>query len=245
MRRPVAISLIAVALIGFAATPAQAAGTGTVSVVQSTKVRYWAAAGQRNRVVITRSGTTVTIDDVYAIKAGTGCKRVRGDRTRVRCTLATAPTQVIVWAGDRNDRITNDSDLRLDANGERGSDVIVGGPRRDRIEGDTGNDRIYGRGGRDSLNGFEGDDYIDAGAGYDFISAGPGDDVLHGGSEDDFIYGEAGDDTLYGDAGGDYLNGDDGSADARDKRGRDVLYGGAGDDQCEVARGDARHDCER
>ena len=81
-----------VALGGFA-VPAEAATTGAVSVVETTKVRYKAGKGRQNKVVVTRSGSTITVDDQVAIKAGAGCKAIRGDKTKVRCTTRKAPTQ--------------------------------------------------------------------------------------------------------------------------------------------------------
>ncbi|MEU8230834.1 calcium-binding protein [Actinoplanes sp. NPDC048967] len=202
-------SLIAagVVVFGVAVLPGAAqAGPadGRVWVTGSDRLQYQAAHGKQSRVVITRSGRTVTVDDKVAVKAGKGCKPVKGDRTKVRCTLRKTPTKITVNLGDRNDTLRNDSDLKLHVYGGTGKDSITGGPRADFVQGDAGNDKLYGRGGADSLY------------------AGTGNDTVSGGDGDDFIMGEDGRDRLYGGAGGDSISGGDGD---------DWLHGGAGEDQ--------------
>src|SRR5688572_3920261 len=87
-----------VAVVGTAAAPAQAAAAGVASAAGTT-VQYKAAAGKANQVVVTRSGRTITIDDKVAVRAGKGCKAVKGDKTKVRCTTTKAPTRVRVYLG--------------------------------------------------------------------------------------------------------------------------------------------------
>jgi hypothetical protein len=58
--------------------------------VSGTKVVVKAGSNQTNKVVITRSGRTVTVDDVVALKPGKGCRKI--DKTKVRCTTARTPT---------------------------------------------------------------------------------------------------------------------------------------------------------
>jgi serralysin len=221
-------------VIGPAAAPAQAAATGVVSVYKTTKVRYKAATGKQNRIVITRAGNTITVDDVVAIKAGTGCKKVKGDKTRVRCTTAKAPTTIVVYSYDRNDSITNNTDVRMSADSGTGSDRLYGGSRGDSLFGGSGADRLYGRAGNDDLNGDDGNDFVDGGDGHDHVqdsgSKYSGNDVIRGGSGDDIIRGYAGNDRIHGDGGYDLLYGGQGS---------DRLDGGYGDD---IVQGD---DCDR
>src|SRR6188508_2036217 len=85
--------LATTAAVGLAAAPAQASAGGLASVYATVKVQYKAAKGKQNKVVITRAGNTITIDDVVAVKAGKGCKKVKGDKTKVRCTTRKAPTR--------------------------------------------------------------------------------------------------------------------------------------------------------
>lgn len=194
-----------VLVVGVAVLPGQARAdsyNGRVWVTRADQLRYEAADGKRNRVVITRSGRTVTVDDTVVVKAGKGCRAVKGDRTRVRCTLKKTPKKITVNLGNRNDTLVNDSDLRAHVWGGTGRDTVIGGSRRDDIQGDQGNDRLYGRGGADRLY------------------AGPGNDRVHGGAGDDFIMGEEGRDRLYGEAGGDSLLGGPGD---------DWLHGGPGE----------------
>jgi Ca2+-binding RTX toxin-like protein len=230
------VVLVSVAA-GAAAGPAAAASYGWATAGTS-KVTFTADHGATNKVVITRSGRTVTIDDRVAIKPGKGCKQVKGDKTRVRCTTRKAPTKVAVKLYNGNDSVVNNSDVKMDANGGDGNDKLVGGPKADDLRGDSvcarahaGNDKIYGRGGNDKI-------YADAGA--DYVSAGDGNDWILGDSDcidpgptragNDEIYGGSGNDTLAGDAGADRLYGGYGNDALIGAAGRDRLEGGPGND---------------
>ncbi|MEU4424263.1 calcium-binding protein [Actinoplanes sp. NPDC024001] len=226
---PVGLTLLAVvAMVGSGVSPAQAASTGTASVVEATTVQFKAAKGKQNRVVVTRSGKTVTIDDSVAVKAGKGCKKVKGDRTKVRCTPSKAPTRVRVYTYDRNDSVTNRSGLAISASGGTGSDQLFGGPLADRLTGGTGNDRISAGSGNDRLSGDDGTDYLYGGAGHDQIIGGGSADVLHGGADNDVLSGGYGNDKLSGDSGDDSLFGDHGSDRLAGDSGNDVLAGDSG-----------------
>jgi serralysin len=229
----IGLALLPLLAVEAVAGPAAASSWGYASA-GATTVTFEADHRVANKVVVTRSGRTVTIDDRVRIKPGKGCKQAPGDKTRVRCTTGKAPSTVVVHVWDRNDSVINKSDLRLVADGGAGADTLVGGPKADKLYGDhwsgTGNDKIYGG---------DGNDYIDAGDGADFVSGGngndtidgdtnsvtepgrPGDDVIHGGNGDDVMWGFGGEDRLFGGNGDDGLRGGDG---------RDALDGGAGDD---------------
>lgn len=222
--------LTTIALGGLAVTPAEAAGSGTASVSGSTVVQYKAAGGKQNKVVVTRSGRTVTIDDRVAVKAGKGCKKVKGDKTRVKCTTKKTPTRVRVYTYDRNDSIVNNTDVRMTADGGTAADRITGGSRGDRLYGGNGNDTVWGRGGNDTIDGQTGNDVVHAGDGDDTVedAAGKssGNDKLYGDNGSDRLVALVGNDKLYGGAGSDLLWGGPG---------RDRLEGGSGDD---VLQGD-------
>jgi serralysin len=213
-----------VAVAAFAA-PAQAATSGTASVVETTKVQFKAAKGKNNRVVLTRSGNTVTIDDVVAIKPGKGCRKV--DRTKVRCTTGKTTTRVRVYTSDRADTIVNRTGLGMTADGGTGNDSITGGPRYDALRGGGGNDKIYGLGGNDQMQGDDGTDRVYGGDGDDHVWGSAGKDYLYGENGNDFVNPGSGDDRAYGGAGNDTLQSnaylDDGSD-------NDVFSGGAGSD---------------
>lgn len=239
----------AVAVLGVVlpALPAHAAAAGVASVTSPYVVQY--AAGQKavNNVVVTRSGRTVTIDDRVAVRAGKGCKPVKGDPTRVRCTTSRTPDQVRVFTYDRNDTVVNRSDLPLTANGGPGSDKLLGGPRQDFLQGDVfgqagaGNDSIWGHGGTDFLIGAAGNDGINGGDGNDYLDtyvAGPGKPVnpvssyghdrLYGGNGGDWLVGGPGDDLLSGGPGGDHVQGGTGN---------NTFYGGDGNDAMDAGTG--------
>lgn len=201
------IALTAVAAAGTFASPAQAASAGTASVTSATKVQYKAASGKQNHVVITRSGRTITVDDRVAVRPGKGCKQVKGDKTRVTCTTKKATGRVTVYTYDRNDVITNNSDVRLSAFSGTGNDTVAGGSLGDAIQTGSGNDRADGRGGKDTLWGMTGND------------------TLRGGTGDDQLWGLEGNDKLSGDAGGDDLNGGQGRDHLDAGADHDWLYG--------------------
>jgi Ca2+-binding RTX toxin-like protein len=203
-----------------------ASSTGVASVVSATKVQYRAGTGRANTVTVTRSGRVVTIDDKVTVKAGKGCKAVRGDRTKVRCTTSKTPTWARIILGDRNDTLTNKSDLGLTADGGSGNDKLTGGPRGDYLDGSYGNDKLYGLAGDDSVNGSLGTDRVEGGAGDDWVEGHDGNDWLYGGAGHDWVLGEGGNDHEYGGAGDDTFSqgGDPSWADA------DLLSGGSGQD---------------
>ncbi|MBG0567837.1 calcium-binding protein [Actinoplanes aureus] len=242
----VGLTLSAVLAVGAVATPAAAASYGYATAGAST-VTFKADYRVKNKVVVTRSGRTVTIDDRVAVQPGKGCKQVKGDKTKVRCKTRNTPKKVVVNVYDRNDSVVNNSNLRMEAYGGEGSDKLVGGSGADMLDGDhycdtlrTGNDKIYGRGGNDDLWGHYGADYLSGGDGNDWINGdsdclpGPdgtgninvpdhsGNDVIYGGNGNDSVIGGGGADKAYGGTGDDDLFGSTGS---------DRIEGGPGNDQ--------------
>ncbi|MFI5935878.1 calcium-binding protein [Actinoplanes sp. NPDC051494] len=229
MARLVWLTLAAVAVSTLAAVPAQAATAGMASV-SGTTVRYKAAKDKRNKVVVTRSGRTVTIDDAVAITAGKGCKKVKGDKTRVRCTTKKNPGRVDIYTYDRGDSVVNRTGLRSVIDGGTGNDRITGGPKRDDILGGKGNDKIWGLGGRDFIRPGYGDDLVHGGDGEDHIGDDGVDGVTDPPSGNDRLYGDNGPDHIFGDQGTDHLDGGAGSDFLNGGPGRDVVVGGSGDD---------------
>lgn len=225
----VGLALLMTTSIGaLTAAPAQASSTGVASVVEGTKVNYKAAQGKQNKVVVTLAGRTITIDDQGAIKAGTGCKQVTGDKTKVKCTTKTNPTRVRVYAYDRNDSITNKTGLPATLNGGSGNDTIVGGSRGELIEAGTGNDKVWGNGGNDNIYGDLGNDVVHGGPGNDLIE-----DAAGKSSGNDQLYGEDGNDTVFALAGNDHVYGGNGDDLLSGGPGADYIDGGSGNDYLE------------
>ncbi|GIF13541.1 calcium-binding protein [Actinoplanes teichomyceticus] len=184
--------------------PARAAGTaGLLAVVDGTVVEYKTAKGKQSTITLTRKGATITVDDRVAIKVGAGCRRVKGDRTKARCTPAAAPTRLRVYAYDRSDTIVNSTDLPITADGGTGSDKLTGGSSHDRLYGRSGNDVVRGRGGNDVLYGGAGNDKLYGGAGDDGLDDGSGTDVAWGASGSDSFTNGPGNDRFYGESGDD------------------------------------------
>ncbi|MFD1365659.1 calcium-binding protein [Actinoplanes sichuanensis] len=237
-------------------SPASAAGAGSAKVVGTNKVQFTASAGSTNSLTITISGRTVTLDDRVAIKAGRGCKAVKGDRTKVRCITAKATTRLSASLGDRNDTLRNKTSVYLYATGGSGADTLIGGSGRDDFYGGTGGDRLYGNNASDHLFGESGadrivggegpdklwagsgDDRIWGGPGWDFIVGEGGDDIVAAGDDADYVYGSAGHDTLYGGAGEDIIGGNDGNDVIWGETGADKIEGGDGHDTIHAGSGE-------
>jgi Ca2+-binding RTX toxin-like protein len=181
-----AAALIGTALAATFATPAQAASTGiaySVDVADGQMIVYKAANGKANRVVIANGPQHyLSIDDKFPIRAGSGCKAVKGDRTKVLCGLGELTERLQVSTFDRNDSITNKTRLRLIAYGGTGNDTIRGASAGDVIHGGSGADTVYGNGGNDRIYGDSGNDTLWGGAGNDTLIGGPGQDKLRGGA---------------------------------------------------------------
>ena len=109
--------------------------------------------------------------------------------------------------------------------GSEGTDTIIGG---------NGRDRINSLGGDDLVDGGRGDDLINGGAGNDFLVGGYGDDTVFGDEGNDILTDWLGQNMLFGGLGDDEIHGGDGWA--YGGAGNDAIYavnavGGDGDDQ--------------
>jgi Ca2+-binding RTX toxin-like protein len=129
--------------------------------------------------VVERNATTTSVLRVEA------CERadMKTMRTlRVACVLmllvatsgiTTSWAQATPKCLGKTATVVAQADEPHDIIGTQGNDVIVAGPRDDRIDGRAGNDTICGAGGSDTIAGGPGDDDIDGGthqAGGDFAS---------------------------------------------------------------------------
>ena len=177
--------LTTMAVAGGTAGPARAATTGVASVPGEMEVQYLAGSDRVNKVVVTRSGNVITIDDRVTVRAGKGCKRVKGDKTRVRCTTPSAPNRVLIHLGNRNDSVTNQSGLPMLARGGAGNDRLTGGIQTDNLYGGSGTDLLRGGGESDNLYGGTGVDRVYGQGGDDRAYGGPGNDRVYGGSGND------------------------------------------------------------
>jgi len=226
-----AIGIAATATTAFFASPAQAATAAKAEVVgkHSSVVRFTAAGGQANSLTITISGRTITLNDSVAIKAGKGCKAVKGDKTKVKCTTRTKPTGLTVTLGNKDDFVDNETAIPLNADGGSGNDTVFGGSGNDTLNGGDGIDDVQGGTGNDTLRGGRGNDHVEGGPGKDKLYGEAGHDDLIGGDLD----GELSDssDTIYGGAGNDFLLGGYGNDSLYGNAGNDNLVGGAGKDK--------------
>jgi serralysin len=169
--------LATVAVGALTVVPAQAGyyDNGRISVDRD-YISFRAAKNKVNKVTITRSGNVFTIDDRVTIVPDEGCVRVKGDKTRVRCTIVGSLTNATVGVTleNKNDYVINKTDIHLFVNGHAGNDTIIGGPADDFLHGGTGNDTIKGGAGADDLRGSNGNDVIVGGKGADSVDGGRG-----------------------------------------------------------------------
>lgn len=138
--------------------------------------------------------------------------------------------EVLVYGGDGDDAVYNNSTASMKMFGQNGNDNLNGGSKFDLIYGNDGNDRLAGKGGNDRLIGGNGDDVLLGGSGNDFLGAGSGNDTLSGHGGDDHLAGNGGSDLLYGGAGVDTLFGGGESDYLYGHQGDDALWGHGGND---------------
>ena len=142
-------------------------------------------------------------------------------------------TKVKFLGNGGNDRleVLDGFNVRVEAFGGDGDDVLQGGAAADLLDGGAGNDRLEGRDGADTLFGRAGADLIRGGGGADLLQGNEDADTLDGGDDNDTVFGGAGDDYLLGGAGADSLKGEAGNDALRGGDGADNLDGGLGNDQ--------------
>ncbi|SDT72167.1 calcium-binding protein [Actinoplanes derwentensis] len=227
------------------ASPAQAASTGLARVYTSGAtqfVEFTAGTGKANQVEVFRAGNTVTFDDRHRIRAGKGCKAVKGDSTKVRCPVRSGNAVTVdVRLGDKNDVFANKTAMYAEVRGGTGKDRLYGGSGPDLLNGDRGADRIYGGvgddfllggvGGDDVLQGGVGDDTLLGSPGNDYLNAGDGDDLVFPGTGKDYTYAGDGDDTVLDAAGNDIVDAGLGNDRISGGPGADLIYGAEGDDR--------------
>ena len=226
----IGFTAVAVASTALFAMPAQAASAGAARVVGSGTVEFRALNGKSNSLTITISGRTVTLNDKVAIKAGKGCKAVKGDKTKVKCTTKKKTTKLSVALGNKNDYVGNKTSVYMLADGGSGNDTLTGGSGKDQLQGGTGNDKLYGKGGADILIGGSGNDHIVGSTGNDQVDAGSGTDKAYGDSGNDELFGGSGKDRLVGGSGSDKLDGDTDVDTIYGDSGNDTLLGWTGND---------------
>jgi Ca2+-binding RTX toxin-like protein len=97
--------------------------------------------------------------------------------------------KIIVNAGDGNDAITINGDVKINADvfGGAGNDTIVGGGGHDYLDGGADNDQLTSRNLSDMLLGALGDDTLLGGNGRDLLIGGDGSDSIAGDNAEDIL----------------------------------------------------------
>ena len=204
--RTTALSAIAAAALATLAGPASAATQVSKSGEQ---LIVATAAGKANDLFIRRSSNETFIlfrDRGDTVTPGPGCQAAG---TEVQCSAigANRPKQIVVNAGDADDRVVANGALRSTLNGQAGNDTLTAGfagADRNTLTGGTGDDRLFAGSG-DILRGNAGNDLLVGSIFSDFLNGGAGNDDLRGGDGNDELRGDAGNDDLDGGNGNDDL----------------------------------------
>jgi hypothetical protein len=183
----VAVALVMAAFPAFALANARVSRSGNVVTLSSdSRGDRIGNAGTNNRRLISFS-----VQRGHVLRAGRGCRRLRGPGiTRVIVTCgAPSQTQVNrvtlkVNLGGGDDTFTaapnDDIQPRITADGGDGDDTIYGSTNPDEIDGGAGDDRLYGLDDADDIDGGDGADLVFGGAGDDGLTGGPGTDQIYG-----------------------------------------------------------------
>ena len=198
-----AIAAGVVLLWGAVPEAAPAAEVVGESAFGSPRLGFTADAGEKNRLIVTSSGPTVTLTDEGAvINLHPSAPCTQRSQHQVTCE---APLNLRIALGDANDlaRVRDKLSGGAGLDGGPGNDALVAAPSGSSITGGDGDDRLYGGAGGDILRGLAGDDRIDGGAELDDLRGGTGRDRLRGGAGDDYLEGGGGRDDLGGGRGRD------------------------------------------
>ena len=182
-----ALALVIAALPSSALANARVSRSGNVVTLRSdSRGDRIGNAGTDNRRLI-----SFWVARGHVLRAGPGCRRLRGAAvTRVIVTCG-APTQnpvnrvtLRVTLGGGDDTFTaapwDDVQPRIVADGGAGNDTIYGSTNPDDIKGGPGDDMLYGLDDVDDLDGGDGADLLVGGAGDDALVGGPGADRFFG-----------------------------------------------------------------
>ena len=176
---------------------------------------------ERDRVVVSESGTNFTVEDEVGISAfPADCQGVTA--TSVTCPIGdyddlglfTGPGRDLVTSNlsfqnlTRRQIFSSNIAVYMNANLGPGADVYRGGPGTDGAFGGAGPDRLVGNGGNDVLDGGAGNDGLAGadgidtlfgGKGHDRLNAGPGvPDIMIGGRGPDLCIAHEGHDRVGG-----------------------------------------------
>jgi hypothetical protein len=183
----VAVALVMAAFPTFALGNARVSRSGNVVTLSSdSRGDRIGNAGTDNRRFI-----SFYVQRGHVLRAGRGCRRLRGPGiTRVIVTCG-APSQtqvnrvtlkVNLGGGDDSFTAAPNDDIqpRITADGGDGDDTIYGSTNADQIDGGAGDDSLYGLDDVDDIDGGDGADLIFGGAGDDGLTGGPGTDQIYG-----------------------------------------------------------------
>lgn len=201
--------------------------------------RFAGAAGEANRLTVSREGSEFVFRDVGApLAAEAPCTSV--DAATVRCPVteglpAIRGLSLSLGDGDDTATVTGNPVVETTMDGGPGADALTGGAENDQIDGGPGPDRMDGGGGFDDLvyvtrtapvivdlavgrggEAGEGDvmsgfETLVGGSGADGLRGSAADETLDGGKGADVLLGGGGNDALFGNVGADRLSGQGGN----------------------------------
>ncbi|HEX8647421.1 MAG TPA: PASTA domain-containing protein [Thermoleophilaceae bacterium] len=180
-----------------------AATAATIAYDGAGALRYQAAPGETNHAGFQEDSGVMLVSDAMAsqLEDTSGLCQPGYVSYVLECPM---PTAVTADLGDRDDRVTPDTRLRVTVAGGDGNDVFRNALGENPVE-------------------------FDGGAGNDELTGGEASDTLRGGPGADTVTGRGGDDLVEGGDGNDLVAGDGHNVET----GRDVIDGGAGYDRIE------------
>lgn len=244
------LGLLMQALVAIACLLAPGVSLAATAAVNTEQDRLvvTAAPGERNRLTVTGSAGSFTLEDAGApISGGLGCTQLTPNRVACSSVPGGPINALIALLGDMDDTFTGSAAIASGVDGGAGDDILRGGAMTDFLFGSANDDVLDGGLGADLLSGGDGRDRADysgrtapvtivtdgawndgQSAEMDNVSATVED--LVGGSADDRLVGSAVANQLIGGAGADVLDGGDGGDAIEGGPGRDAIDGGAGHD---------------
>ncbi|MER6443832.1 calcium-binding protein [Streptomyces venezuelae] len=183
------MAVIAALSLG-ASPPPQAAAAGgdrttTITLLKNGQLKLTASPGTRNNILIYNLGANfIQIHDMAGLPLEAKVPMpawwtIRGGNVFQANTYGIRG--IVVFAGDQNDRVVNESRLPSGLYGGSGDDQLEAGSEEDQLLGGAGMDRLYAKGpAGDVLNGGPDNDGLYGGEGPDWLKGGTGTDVADG-----------------------------------------------------------------
>jgi Ca2+-binding RTX toxin-like protein len=204
-----------------------AASAATISYDGAGALNYQAAPGEVNHPSFQEDSGVMLVSDAMASQLDDASGQCQPGYVSyvLECPM---PAAVTAELGDRDDRVTLDTRLRVTVAGGDGKDLFRNALGENPVEfhGGAGNDEITGGEAADTLDGGPGDDTVTGRGANDVVNGGDGDDLVSGDGHNV----ENGSDVIDGGPGFDRIEGEWSDTEASTQPRLNVTLGGGNDD---------------